>query len=225
MKNLKNILIFFFLIIGKELVAQKISLEPQNIKPVSVFVSHEKLMGTQVLKVSADTTIKGFDEPTFAKIEGINLKNGTIEVKVLSRLLKNAPDWARGFIGLTFRINDENSKFESIYIRPTNGRADNQIRRNHSIQYFAYPDFKFERLRKEAPELYESYADMGLNEWINLKIELKGAKAKLFLNNSKYPVLIVNDLKLGENAVGGIGLWVGNWTEGFFKDLKVTNIN
>jgi hypothetical protein len=188
-------------------------------------MSHEKLMGNSVLKVSADTTIKSFDEPTFVKIKGLGFKNGTIEVQVLSRLLKNAPDWARGFIGLAFRIDDKNAKFESIYIRPTNGRADNQIRRNHSIQYFAFPDFKFERLRKESPELYESYADMGLNEWINMKIEVKGKEAKLFLNNGKYPVLIVKDLKLGENMAGEIGLWVGNWTEGFFRDLKVTKMD
>lgn len=225
MKSLKYILIVCLLSICKSLSAQKINLEKQQLEPISVFMSHEKLMGKNVLKVSADTTIKSFDEPTFVKIKGIDFKNGTIEVKVLSRLLTKAPDWARGFIGLAFRIDDKNSKFESIYIRPTNGRTDNQIRRNHSIQYFAFPDFKFERLRKESPELYESYADMGLNEWINMKIEVKGKEAKLFLNNGKHPVLIVKDLKLGENIAGGIGLWVGNWTEGFFRDFKVTNID
>lgn len=225
MKNLKHIITICFLIICKNLSAQKINLEQQKLEATSVFMSHEKLMGNSVLKVSADTTIKSFDEPTFVKIKGLGFKNGTIEVQVLSRLLKNAPDWARGFIGLAFRIDDKNAKFESIYIRPTNGRADNQIRRNHSIQYFAFPDFKFERLRKESPELYESYADMGLNEWINMKIEVKGKEAKLFLNNGKYPVLIVKDLKLGENMAGEIGLWVGNWTEGFFRDLKVTKMD
>jgi hypothetical protein len=85
----------------------------------------------------------------------------------LSRLLPNAPGSARGFIGLAFRNKDDNSKFESIYIRPTNGRADDQVRRNHSIQYFSFPDYDFERFRKEAPEKYESYAVMGLIEWIN----------------------------------------------------------
>lgn len=225
MKNLKYILIVCLLSICRSISAQKINLEKQQLEPISVFMSHEKLMGKNVLKVSVDTTIKSFDEPTFVKIKGMDFKNGTIEVKVLSRLLTNAPDWARGFIGLAFRIDDKNAKFESIYIRPTNGRTDNQIRRNHSIQYFAFPDFKFERLRKESPELYESYADMGLNEWINMKIEVKGKEAKLFLNNEKYPVLIVKDLKLGENTTGCIGLWVGNWTEGFFRDLKVTIID
>src|SRR5678816_4251603 len=85
-----------------------------------------------------------------------------------SNLLKTAPDFARGFIGIAFRINDSNTKYESFYIRPTNGRADDQVRRNHSVQYYSYPDYKFDRLRKESPERYESYADMALNQWLSL---------------------------------------------------------
>ena len=125
-------------------------------------------------------------------------------------------------IGLAFRINDSNTKFESIYIRPTNGRADNQLRRNHSTQYFSYPDYSFDRLRKEAPGEYESYADMGLDEWITMKIVVKDAQAKLFLNNNKQPSLVVNDLKLGTGEAGAIGLWVDVGTEGFFTALKIS---
>jgi hypothetical protein len=184
-------------------------------------MSIEKFMGKDVVKVIKDPTVTESDEPTFAKLKGIDFKNGTIEVKVLSRLLPNAPESARGFIGIAFRINDSNSKFESIYIRPTNGRASEQLRRNHSIQYFSFPDYKFERLRKEAPGEYESYADMGLNEWIKLKIIIKDSQAKFFINDNKQPSLIVNDLKHGANSSGAIGLWVDVGTEGFFSDLKI----
>jgi hypothetical protein len=141
---------------------------------------------------------------------------------VLSRLLKGAPDHARGFIGLAFRINPQNTKFESIYIRPTNSRAEDQLRRNRSIQYFSYPDFKFDRLRKEAPGKFESYTDMTLDEWITLRIEVKGEKARLFVNDAAQPALVVNDLKHGADGTGAIGLWVDIGTEGYFKDLKVT---
>jgi hypothetical protein len=219
MKNL--ILTFMTFSLSTSLFAQTIKWDKNNFEASKTFMAFEKMDGKEVLKVVVDTTIKTFDEPTFVKIKAINFKNGVIEVKVLSRLLKNAPAFARGFIGLAFRIDENNSKFESIYIRPTNGRADDQIRRNHSIQYFSFPDYKFERLRKESPEKYESYADMGLNEWITMRIEVQGSKAQLYLNNSKQPSLIVNDLKLGENQSGTIGLWVGNWTEGYFKDLRV----
>jgi hypothetical protein len=222
MKNLKYIFVVCFLIVCKSLSAQKINFNTNILQPNQVSMSFEKLDNKEVLKVVKDTSVQLVDEPTFVRIKDLNFKNGSIEVKVLSRLLKNAPAYARGFIGISFRINDNNTKYESIYIRPANGRVDDQIRRNHSIQYYAYPDFKFDKLRQISPEKYESYSDMGLNEWIMMRIEVDGKEAKLFLNDSKYPVLIVTDLKLGENTEGGIGLWVEIGTEGFFRDLKIT---
>jgi hypothetical protein len=208
--------------LSASLYAQTIRLEKNNLLPNLVTMSIEKMDGQNVLKVVKDSTIKAVDEPTFVRIKDLDFQNGTIEVKVLSRLLKNAPAMARGFIGVAFRIDENNSKFESIYIRPTNGRADDQIRRNHSTQYYSYPDYKFDRLRRESPEKYESYADMGLNEWINMKIVVNGQEANLYLNNAKQPALIVNDMKHGAALTGKIGLWVEVGTEGYFKDLKVT---
>jgi len=221
MKILRYVCLVSVLMITQLATAQKINLKTAKLEAINVTLSFEKVNGKKAARVLVDTTIKGFDEPTFVKLKDVNFKNGTIEVKVLSRLAHNAPEWARGFIGLAFRIDEKNTQFESIYIRPTNGRANDQVRRNHSIQYFAYPDFKFDRLRKESPEKYESYADMGLNEWITLKLEVQDAGARLFINGNKQPALIVNDLKLGGNNAGSIGLWVGNWTEGYFRDLKI----
>jgi hypothetical protein len=197
--------------------------ELPEVRPVSVSASPEKLEGKAAIRVTKDPAVKAFDEPTFARLVGKDFKDGTIEVKVLSRLQKDAPEFARGFIGVAFRINEDNSKFECIYLRPTNARAEQQLRRNRSVQYFAYPDFKFERLRKEAPGEYESYVDMGMNEWIDLRIEVKGARAKLFVNGQKEPTLVVNDLKLGPDASGAIGLWVDVGTEGHFSDVRVRN--
>ena len=202
--------------------SQTIKLESNRLEAVKVYMSIEKLMGSDAVKAIKDSSVKVNDEPTFVKIKGINFRNGVIEVKVLSRLLKNAPDFARGFIGVAFRINDSNTKFECIYLRPVNARVDDQVRRNHSIQYYSYPDFKFDRFRKEAPEKYESYTDMEMNKWITMRIEVKDAQAKLFINNNQQPSLIVNDLKHGANASGSIALWVETGTEGYFKDLRIT---
>lgn len=212
-----NLLLFCF----SNMNAQAIRFENFDATPVNVFMSKVNIMGKKALKAVKDSAVKDFDEPTFIRINGVDFRNGTIEVKVLSRLLKDAPEFARGFIGVAFRINDSNTKYESIYIRPANARVDDQVRRNHSIQYYSYPDYKFDRLRKEAPEKYESYADMEMNKWLTMKIEVKGTKAKLFLNGSCQPSLIVNDLKHGANASGAIGLWVEVGTEGYFSDLKI----
>jgi len=212
--------IFFCFIVSLLLMS---SLFAQKMRPYGVALSETKLDGKSVTVVAADTSIKTFDEPTFAKLTDSNFHNGTIEVNVLSKFLPKAPDWARGFIGIAFRINNDNSKFECIYIRPDNGRVNDQVRRNHSTQYFSYPDHKFSDFRKTDPEKYESYADMGMNEWIKMKIVVKGDHAQLFINDSKQPCLIINDLKYGADMSGSIGLWVGNWTEGYFSDLKITN--
>lgn len=221
MKRLIFTLFIWCFVCSFSLYSQTFKLDKNKIEAVNSSMSIEKLMGREVVKVIKDSAVTEVDVSTFAKLKGIEFKNGTIEVKVLSRLLPNAPELARGFIGIAFRINDSNSKFECIYIRPANGRANDQLRRNHSIQYFSFPDYKFNRLRKEAPEVYESYADMGLNEWIKLKVIIKDSQAKLFINDSKQPSLIVNDLKHGANSSGSIGLWVDIGTEGFFSELKI----
>lgn len=222
MKFLRFVLIFTLVVNINTACTQNSVPDISSLEPYQSYLSFEKQDNKRVIKVIKDSTVQKPNEPTFVKTKNTRFKNGTIEVKVLSRLMQSGSTGARSFIGIAFRIDEKNSRYESIYIRPANGRADDQVRRNHSVQYYSYPDFKFDRLRKEAPEKYESYADMGLDEWITMRIEVKGVEAKLFLNNSKYPVLVVNDLKLGENAEGGIGLWVDGGTEGFFKDLKVT---
>lgn len=217
----KLLILFFAIFLNHCLFAQTISLEANNLVANQVFMSFERLEGMKVLKVIKDSTVKKVDEATFVRIKELDFKDGIIEVKVLSRLLKTASPSDRGFIGVAYRINADNTKFECIYIRPTNGRADEQVRRNHSIQYFSFPDFKFNRLRKEKPEMYESYADMGLNEWIKIKIVIKDKYAKLFVNDAKQPSLVVTE-SLGENTSGALGLFVDVGTEGYFKDLYVT---
>jgi hypothetical protein len=212
--------IFFGIIMSLLLMP---ALYAQKMKPFGAIATETKLEGTDVIRVAADTNVKTFDEPTFAKLTDTNFHDGTIEVNVLSKFLPHAPDWARGFIGIAFRINEDNSKFECIYIRPDNGRVNDQVRRNHSTQYFSYPNHKFSDFRTTDPGKYESYADMGMNEWIRMKIVVRGDHAQLFINDSKQPCLVVNDLKYGANVTGSIALWVGNWTEGYFSGLKISN--
>jgi len=190
-------------------------------KATNVAMRVTDISGQSVLVVTKDPAITEVDEPTFVELVGSDFRNGVIEVKVMSKLLADAPDFARGFIGVAFRINADSSQFESIYVRPTNGRAEDQRRRNATIQYFSYPDFKFDRLRREAPGQYESYVDIGLEEWISLKIEVRDEKARLYVNGNQQPSLIVNDLKHGTGAAGNVGLWVDIGTEGYFTDLTI----
>lgn len=192
-----------------------------------------ELDGERVLKVERDLNALPFDpnnlaatvdEPTFATIEGLDLADGVIEVKILSRLQTPSPfPQAQGFIGLCYRVQGTKA-FESIYLRPNVGRSEDQFARNHTVQYFAYPDWKFDRLRKESRGEYETYADIGLDEWIAMRIEFKGKRAALYLNGQRAPSFLVNDMK-GDGKSGTIGLWVDIGTVGYFKDLHIRRTN
>ncbi|MBS1666496.1 hypothetical protein [Chitinophaga defluvii] len=214
-----NTILFFC---SLNLYAQSVTIGKHELQAISVLTVKEKIGNKEIVKVVKDPSVKEFDEPTFARLKNVSFINGVIELEMMSKLLSDAPEFARGFIGIAFRINETNDKYESIYLRPTNARANDQIRRNHTIQYYAYPDYKFDRLRKESPEKYESYSDMAMNEWIKVRIEIKDSTAKLFLNNNRQPSLIVNDLKHGIGVRGSIGLWVDIGTEGYFRNIKIT---
>ena len=161
------------------------------------------------------------DMPTYVLIP-TNFKNGTIEVDILGRLNGKALPDARAFVGLAYRVVDAEARFESVYLRPLNGRKTNppSPRDKRAIQYFAYPDWKFDRLRKEYPDgRYESGADIADDEWITLKLDIDDARVKVSINGKEE--LALTDTKAVPEA-GDIGLWVGRGTEGYFANLRIT---
>jgi len=153
-------------------------------------------------------------------LPGTSFHDGTIEVDVAGEPRAGATSDARGFVGVAFRVAADPSKYECVYIRPTNGRADDQVRRNHSTQYISMPEYEWSRLRREAPGRYESYVDLVPGEWTKIKIEVSGVNARLFVNNSPQPVLVVNDLKHGDSE-GAVALWIGLGTEAYFANLRL----
>jgi hypothetical protein len=156
-----------------------------------------------------------------AVILGTSLQDGVIEVDLAGAPQAGASEGARGFVGIAFRIAPNAAGFECFYLRPTNGRAEDQLRRNHSTQYISWPDYPWERLRKENPGQYESYVDLEAGVWTHLKIVVQGAKARLFVNGASEPTLVVNDLKLGAGAPGQVALWIGAETEAYFSNLTL----
>ncbi len=166
------------------------------------------------------TEVQGSRGEALAVVKNLVFHNGTIDVDVAGALSKTAEAQARGFVGVVFRMTSGGDRFECIYIRPTNGRADDQLRRNHSIQYVSSPDWPWERLRKEIPGVYESYADLAAGEWTHLRIVVNGTNASLYVNGAAQPCLIVHDLKLGDSQ-GAVGLWIGPGTEGHFRNLAI----
>jgi hypothetical protein len=154
-------------------------------------------------------------------LSGTSFHNGTMEVDVAGKPRAGAASDARGFVGVAFRVAADPSKYECVYMRPTNGRADDQVRRNHSTQYISMPEYEWSRLRKEEPGRYESYVDLVPGEWTKIKIEVGGVKVRLYVNDSPQPVLVVNDLKHGDSE-GAVALWIGVGTEAYFANMRLS---
>ena len=207
--------VFLWMVVALPLAAQS----ADKLTTKNALIAQMNYKGIRAIQVVA--TPGAANATSYALLKGVAFRDGTIEVDLAGQPAAGADENARGFIGIAFRIHDDGS-YEYIYLRPTNGRADDQVRRNHSTQYGSYPDFDFARSRQEAPGKYESYVDLQPGLWTKYRIEVEGRKARLYVNGADQPCLIVNDMKL-EPQAGGVALWIEPGTEGYFSNLKITN--
>ncbi|MBV8632284.1 MAG: hypothetical protein JOZ83_15255 [Silvibacterium sp.] len=160
------------------------------------------------------------DEAGLAFLNGTQFRDGTIEVDVATKVI--APPGVRrpGFTGIAFRSSDP-AHYELFYLRPGNSKAEDQAMRNHSVQYVSEPGFGWEKLRRQWPFIYESWADLQQEEWTNVKIEVRGRHATLYLNGSPNPSLVVDGLK-GDALQGAVALWSYSGEESYFSNLRIT---
>jgi hypothetical protein len=161
------------------------------------------------------------DLEQLAALEGLEFSNGVIEAEVAGEPAPGAGQGARGFVGIAFRLQADRKTYDVFYLRPTNGRAEDQERRNHAVQYISHPAWTWDRLRREAPSRYEAYVDLVPEEWTKIRIEVSGARARLYVHDNEQPTLIVNDVKSGASAKGALALWLGPGTVAHFRNLTV----
>ena len=190
--------------------------DTSQLVPHRVTVASVEYKGKRAVKLTEDGAVP--NAQAYAVVKGSSFHNGAIELEVAGLPAAGAVEGARGFIGIGFRLQDE--RYEYVYVRPTNGRAEDQVRRNHATQYSEYPDFDFAVSRQQAPEKYESYVDLEPGVWTRLRITVEGTKARLYVHGAAQPCLIVNDLKLGDSS-GAVILWIGPGTEGYFTGLSI----
>jgi hypothetical protein len=166
------------------------------------------------------------DDHSFAVLEGSDFHNGQIEVSLNGAVSPNVSRFtrlfARGYIGVCFRISEDTESGECIYLRPENGPTEDETRKNHAVQYVSLPDYEFDRLRAEDPEAYEAAAEILPATWHKIRVEVEDDLARLFIDDAATPVLVVDGLKLGGDARGQVGLWVGPGTNGFFQNLTIS---
>jgi hypothetical protein len=190
--------------------AKGFTVKDVTLEPIQVF-------GRQGIRMTTDKD----KEDGLAFVPGVDFQDGTIDVDVA--LKPTTPPGVRmpGFIGVAFRARTDGSAYDMFYIRPGNSRAEDQSMRNHVVQYVSAPGYGWSELRQSWPWVYESYATIDPNAWTHLTIEVAGRGAKLFLNRSSEPALIVDGLK-GQDLHGAVALWGYTAEEAYFSNLRIT---
>jgi len=176
-----------------------------------------KYLGRKSVRI----TIEGEDREGLALLPGADFQDGVIEADIA--LKTTVPPGVRypGFVGIAFRVRPDESHYELFYLRPGNSQAADQAMRNHVVQYASEPDFGWYRLRREWPWVYESHAELAMETWTKVRIEVAGRAAKLYLNGSSKPSLVVDGLK-GEDLHGAVGLWSFTDEEAYFSNVRIT---
>lgn len=195
-------------------------LEAGAIRAIGVETARTDYQGRPALRATALESAPALDR--LVVLDTPAFGDGVIEAWISGAPTATASATARGFVGVAFRVHDD-ARLEAIYLRPTNGRADDQLRRNHAVQYISHPDHPWERLRAEAPAKYETYVDLESGRWTHVRIVVAGPRAQLHVDGAEQPTLIVGDLKHGADVKGALALWIGPGTLAHFSGVRVTS--
>ncbi|MFM2355358.1 MAG: hypothetical protein RLZZ528_1094 [Pseudomonadota bacterium] len=198
---------------------------PTGSHPNKVEVAPATKDGRRCLRIALDAASRAgkpgvdyVDQPSFLLLPEV-VTDATVEVDISARLLPDAPDYARGFIGLAYRVQPDLSSYESVYIRPTNGlrHAPEPPRSDRAVQYYAFPDYPFDVLRETEPGRFEAGADIGLDLWHRLSVTFTGTDFVAAVDGTE----VLRGAGKIPARPGRIGLWVDIGTEGFFANLGV----
>jgi len=158
----------------------------------------------------------------FVALPGVDFQDGTIEADVAVQITTPPGTPMPGFIGIAFRARPDASSYDMFYVRPGAATADDQAARNHVAQYCAAPGFSWYPLRRAWPWVYESHADLRLDAWTHMKIEVAGRAAKLYLNNNPEPTIVVDGMK-GLDLHGNVSLFTFVGQEAYFSNVRITH--
>lgn len=212
MKNLlqnKTLLwrgLFFFLILlhaGVSKAQNEVLTKEKNTRVVNRMVSFKD-----------DIYLKEAAGDGFLQIKDLVFKNGTIEADIKG---SNTPQ--HSFVGIAFHGQDSRT-YDVIYFRPFNFL--NPERKTHSVQYIAHPTYTWDKLRAENPGKYEAALQETVDpdEWFHVRIEVDFPHVTVYVNAQQTASLAVRQLSKGK--AGWLGFWVGNMSDGHFKNLRIT---
>ena len=201
------------LVLGHAVTAQNLKRLPQH--PEAYEVANRVLTfekdGVVHLNAAKDDGIAWLVDQTFTQ--------GRIMVEV-----RGVDVMQRSFVGLAFHGGGRNL-FDAVYIRPFNFNAADVGKKAHSLQYMSLPDNPWDVLREKTPGKYEAAITPppAAESWVRLTLEIDSRRLRVFVNDASAPALTV-DL-LNDRLKGRVGLWVGNNSEGWFRNLTIQSMN
>jgi predicted methyltransferase len=161
---------------------------------------------------------RGGDGPgsnvALALVDGLPFTEGTIDVD-----LKGGGADTPSLLGVAFGVDDPTS-YEAVYFRPFRFRAPDPEQAAHAVQYVAWPDHGWRRLREWSQKVYEARIQPAPDPagWFHARIEVESRQVLVFVDGSPHPCLVANRLRTPGR--GGVGLWVDSFP-GSFANLKI----
>lgn len=149
-----------------------------------------------------------------AVIEGVSFETGTIELDLKG---ENTP--GRSFVGFAFNVQND-STFEVIYFRPFNFQSEEQIRREHSLQYISHPKNTWRYLRTNFEGQYEGEFPRrpSPDDWFTVVLKIDDNQVSVFDKETNALLLEVDRLEQPHSSK--IGFWTGNNSKGSFRNLR-----
>ncbi len=154
-----------------------------------------------------------------AWLSGKHFTYGIIEFDIKG---KNKPQ--ASFVGIAFHGQND-STYESVYFRPFNFQSNDPEKKGHAVQYIALPKYDWPVLRSQFPNKYEQPVSPvpNPNEWFHVRIEISAKTVTVYINNNPKPSLSIMSLLPLKGKM--LGYWVGNGSDGDWKNIKITPAN
>ena len=148
-----------------------------------------------------------------ALAQNVKFSEGTLEID-----LRGGGKQQASFLGLAFGFADAKT-FEAVYFRPFRFADDDPEARRHAVQYVAWPEYTWEKLRKDKPGVYEAAIRPVPDpaEWFHVRIDVTKQKVSVSVDGSTQPCLVID--RLGHRE-GNVGLWVDSMP-GAFRNLRI----
>src|SRR6476619_4382126 len=140
-----------------------------------------------------------------AILKDFEMRDGVIDMDV-------ATSGSRGFIGIQFRLDKDGSNGEWVYLRPHKSGYPDALQYTPVLNTGA-------NWQIYNGQGFTGEVDIPKDVWFHLRLEVVGAKAKLYVKDMDKPVLVMNDLKSGIQK-GQVALYVLTGAT-FFSNFEI----